>query len=199
MIISNLVCSNSVSRLGSVISGIPGHLIEDVKISNIQVLHQGGGTKEDAAYQPPEYEDTYPEPDMFTGGPRPSGRGADGQWHAEGQGRGAAGRGAAAAPGGRGRGGAGVPVARHNMPSYGFYVRHVKGIQFDNIEIRTEQEDLRPAFVLDNVEDADFFRIKVPHVAGAPMFALHNVSDFSAHMCGDVPDTLLKRVENKTL
>lgn len=85
------------------------------------------------------------------------------------------------------------------MPSYGFYVRHVKGIQFDNIEIRTEQEDLRPAFVLDNVDDADFFRIKVPHVAGAPMFALHNVSDFSAHLCGDVPDTLLKTVDNKTL
>jgi polygalacturonase len=210
VIISNLVCSNSVSRLGSVISGIPGHLIEDVKISNIQVLQQGGGTKEDAAYQPPEYEDMYPEPDMFTGGSRPSGRGADGKWHAEGEGRGGAGRGAAAATAGRGaagtalaagrgRGGAGVPIARHNMPSYGFYVRHVKGIQFDNIEIRTEQEDLRPAFVLDSVEDADFFRIKVPHVAGAPMFALHNVSDFSAHMCGDVPDTLLKTVENKTL
>src|SRR5580704_13835820 len=124
----------------------------------------------------------YPEPDMFTGGPRPSGRGADGKWHAEGEGRGGAGRGAAtgaragAAPGqpgtaavpGRGRGGGG-PVARHNMPSYGFYLRHVKGIQFDNIEIRTEQEDLRPPFVLDSVEDADFFRIKTPHVAGAPM------------------------------
>ena len=47
-------------RLGSIISGIPGHYIEDVKISNVQVLHQGGGTKEDAAYQPPEYEDMYP-------------------------------------------------------------------------------------------------------------------------------------------
>ena len=54
------------------------------------------------------------------------------------------------------------------MPSHGFYVRHVKGIQFDNIEIRTEKPDLRPAFVLDDVEDADFFRIKVPRVDVAP-------------------------------
>ena len=70
VIISNIVCSGSVSGLGSVISGIPGHYIEDVKISNVQVLHQGGGTKEAAAYQPPEYEDFYPEPDMFVGAGR---------------------------------------------------------------------------------------------------------------------------------
>jgi polygalacturonase len=214
VIISNLVCSNSVSRLGSIISGIPGHPIEDVKISNVQILHQGGGTREDAAYQPPEYEDMYPEPTMFVGGPRPSGRGADGQWHPEGQGRGATGApgatGAAGTPGGRGataagapgrggRGGAGGPANLHSMPAHGFYVRHVKGIQFDNIEIRTDKEDLRPAFVLDEVQDADFFRIKVPQVAGVPEFALHNVSDFAAHMCGGVPDTLMKNVDNKTL
>ncbi len=224
VIVSNLVCSNCVSRLGSIISGIPGHLIEDVKISNVQVLHQGGGTKEDAAYQPPEYEDTYPEPTMFVSGPRPNGRGADGQWHPEGKGRGAAagrgsgapgapgapatpgGRGATAAAGSAGRGGRGGaggapsgPANLHSMPSHGFYVRHVKGIQFDNIEIRTEKEDLRPAFVLDEVQDADFFRIKVPQVAGVPEFALHSVSDFAVHMCGGVPDTQLKNVENKTL
>jgi len=220
VIISNIVCSNCAPNLGSIISGIPGHLIEDVKISNIQVLHQGGGSKEDAAYQPPEYEDMYPEPTMFVGGPRPSGRGPDGRWMPEGAPRAGAGRGpaapgapggrgaaaggqagAAGAPGaaGRGRGGAGAPVPPHKMPAHGFYVRHVKGIQFDNIEIRAEKDDARPAFVLDGVEDADFFRIKVPHAAGAPVFALHNVSDFAVHMCGGVPDTQLKTVDNKTL
>jgi hypothetical protein len=85
------------------------------------------------------------------------------------------------------------------MPSHGFFVRHVKGIQFDNIEVRTEKDDLRPAFILDDVQDADFFRVRVPRAAGVPEFALHNVSDFSAHMCGGVPDTQLKTVENTTL
>jgi polygalacturonase len=206
IIIDNLVCSNSASRLGSIISGIPGYEIEDVKISNIEVQHEGGGTKEDAAYQPPEYEETYPEPTMFVSGPRPNGRGPDGQWHPEGYGRAnAAGRGAAT-PGGRGatagaagRGGRGPAGPQRSMPSHGFYVRHVRGIQFDNVEIRTAKEDQRPAFVLDNVQDADFFRIQVPQVAGVPEFALHNVSGFSAHMCSGVPDTQLKNVENKTL
>jgi polygalacturonase len=214
VIISNLVCSNCESGLGSIISGIPGRQIEDVKISGVQVVHHGGGTKEDAAYQPPEYEDMYPEPTMFIGGPRPSGRAPNGQWIPEGQGAGAAGRGpgttasagrgapaagqsgAAAAPG---RGNAGAPVTRHNMPSHGFYVRHVKGIQFDNIEIRTEKDDLRPAFVLEDVQDADFFRIKTPPVAGAPVFELHNVSDLAVHMCAGVPDTQLKTADSKTL
>jgi len=84
-------------------------------------------------------------------------------------------------------------------PAHGFYLRHVKGIPFDNIEIRAAKDDLRPTFVLDSVEDADFFRIKVPHAAGALVFALHNVSDFAVHMCGDVPDTQLKTADNKTL
>jgi polygalacturonase len=184
VIVSNLVCSNANYGLGSVISGIPGHLVEDVKLSNIQILHQGGGTKEDAAYQPPEYEDKYPEPNMFVTGPRPNDRGPDGRWIPEGQGPARPRR---------------LPEAPHDMPSHGFYVRHVKGIQFDNIEIRADKEDLRPAFVLDDVHDADFFRIKVPQVAGVPAFALRNVSDFSVHMCAGVPDTQLAAVESRTL
>jgi len=201
VIISNIVCSGSVSGLGSVISGIPGHYIEDVKISNVQVLHQGGGTKEAAAFLPPEYEDMYPEPDMFVMEPRPgrNGRGPDGTFVPEGQGRAGAGRGPV--PGqqpGRGAMG-GPPPVRRNMPSHGFYVRHVKGIQFDNIEIKAEKEDQRPAFVLDDVQGADFFRIKGSRTAGVPVFALHDVSDFDVHMCAGVLDTQLAKVDRKTL
>jgi polygalacturonase len=198
VIISNIVCSGSSSRLGSIISGIPEHYVEDVKISNVQVLHQGGGTKEDAAYQPPEHEDLYPEPDMFTAPARPgrNGRGPDGTFVPEGQGRAGAGRGAA--PGQQpGRGG--PPPNLHSMPSHGFYVRHVKGIQFDNIEIKAEKEDQRPLFVLDDVQGADFFRIKGSRAAGAPVFAMQDVSDFDVHMCAGVADTQLAKVEQKTL
>jgi polygalacturonase len=199
VIINNLVCSNSVSALGSVISGIPGHYIEDVKISNVEIQHQGGGTREDASYQPPEAEDIYPEPDMFTAPPRlgRNGRGPNGEFVPEGQGRGAAGAGRGA-PGGRGAAGA-QPPERHKMPSQGFYIRHVKGIEFDNVQIMAEKEDRRPAFVLDDVQDADFFRIKTPQAADTPVFALHNVAGLSVHMCTGVKDTQLQKVEQKTL
>jgi hypothetical protein len=85
------------------------------------------------------------------------------------------------------------------MPSHGFYVRHVKGIQFDNIEIKAEKEDQRPLFVLDDVQGADFFRIQGSRAAGAPVFAMHDVSDFDVHMCAGVADTQLAKVDRKTL
>jgi polygalacturonase len=212
VIISNITCSGCSPGLGSVISGIPGHYVEDVKISNIQVLHHGGGTKEDAAFQPLENEDVYPEPNMFLAESRHgNGRGPNGQFVPEGQGRGAAGgrgpapgqqpAGRGAAPGqqpGRGATG-GPPPVMHSMPSHGFYVRHARGIQFDNIEIKAEKEDQRPLFVLDDVQGADFFRIRGSRTAGVPVFALHNVADFDVHMCAGVPDTQLAKIDKKTL
>jgi len=63
--ISNVVASNVDSRHGVLISGIPGHPIEDVALSDVRIAYQGGGTAADAALEPPEKETDYPEPDMF--------------------------------------------------------------------------------------------------------------------------------------
>jgi polygalacturonase len=63
--ISNLVAYNADERYASIISGIPGHQIEDVKLSNIRIFYRGGGKKELVDQQPPERETNYPEPSMF--------------------------------------------------------------------------------------------------------------------------------------
>jgi polygalacturonase len=63
--ISNIVVYNADPRYGSIISGVPGHDVEDVRLSNIRIFYQGGGTKEEAALAPPERETNYPEPSMF--------------------------------------------------------------------------------------------------------------------------------------
>jgi hypothetical protein len=63
--ISDIVVSGANHGLGSIISGIPGHPIEDVRISNVQILQESGGTARDAERQPPEKEAAYPEPGMF--------------------------------------------------------------------------------------------------------------------------------------
>src|SRR5215813_9566239 len=65
VIISNVVCSNALSSLASIISGIPGHEVEDIRLSDIYIQHQGGGSGENALIQPPENENAYPEPTMF--------------------------------------------------------------------------------------------------------------------------------------
>ena len=65
VIISNVTVHDAESRFASIISGLPGHPIEDVTLSNIRIVHRGGGTPEDAALRPPENPDSYPEPSMF--------------------------------------------------------------------------------------------------------------------------------------
>lgn len=61
--ISNIVAYDC--QRPSIISGIPGHAIEDVTIRNIQIFNRGGGTAEQAAADVPERENAYPEPGMF--------------------------------------------------------------------------------------------------------------------------------------
>jgi len=63
--ISHVVVYSSASRAASTISGIPGHDIEDVTLSDMQIFLQGGGTADQASINPPEKENAYPEPTMF--------------------------------------------------------------------------------------------------------------------------------------
>ncbi len=70
IILSNIVSYNCVSQFACIISGIPGHPVEDVKISDVYIHHRGGGTSQMAALQPAEAEGAYPDPRMF--GPLPA-------------------------------------------------------------------------------------------------------------------------------
>jgi polygalacturonase len=65
ILISNLECFNATKRQASILTGIPGYAIEDVKLSNIYFESAGGGTAEDAKAQPTEQEDNYPDPGRF--------------------------------------------------------------------------------------------------------------------------------------
>lgn len=152
VLFSNLVCSNAEPSLGSIISGIPGHPIEDIQINDVYIQHRGGGTAEQSAIQPPEAESKYPEPNMFGG-----------------------------------------------MPSQGFFLRHVKDICLGNVEINSVEQDLRPTFVLQDVQGADFFRIRTAQAKGSPTFVVDNVDDFSVQNCRHVPDTRIEHAGQKKL
>lgn len=150
--ISDVVVYNADSRYGSMIMGIPGHDIEDLKLSNIRIYQRGGGTREQAAINPPEKENDYPEP------------------------------------------------YRHGeMPSYGFFIRHVKGIELTNVEVSYLKEDLRPAFVLDDVKDADFNLVRAQHAPKVPTFSLKNVSGFSLFHSASLPDLKLGSVKQREM
>jgi hypothetical protein len=84
------------------------------------------------------------------------------------------------------------------MPAQGFFIRHVKGIVMRDVTIKPIQEDLRPAFVLEDVDGADFTHIKAPRTPEGS-FALKNVKDFSVTQSRTVPDTYLEAVTRKAL
>ncbi|TSJ38871.1 glycoside hydrolase family 28 protein [Mucilaginibacter corticis] len=65
VMISNLTAYDVTARQGAIISGIPGHDIEDLTLSNIRIYFKGGGTQEQAANEVPALIKSYPEPDQF--------------------------------------------------------------------------------------------------------------------------------------
>jgi hypothetical protein len=83
------------------------------------------------------------------------------------------------------------------IPAYGFYVRHVKGLEIRDVEVSFVKEDLRPPFVLDDVKDVDLRGVKAQRGPAVPMFVLKNVEDFSVSQSKGVPDTRLERVDLK--
>ncbi len=62
--ISN-VTARDVGELGCSITGLPGHNIENVTLSNIRIAFPGGGTAVDAAREMPELAAEYPAAAMF--------------------------------------------------------------------------------------------------------------------------------------
>ncbi len=154
--ISDVVSYNSVSRLGGggILSGIPGHPIEDVKIHDVYLEHTGGGTEKMAALRPAEgaEDDPYPDPDQFG-----------------------------------------------DIPASGFFLRHIDNIEFTNVEVAFATADARPVFWMDDVNGADFFRVKAPRTLQAPLFRLRDVRDFGVSRSRHVADQQIASVTEKDL
>ena len=66
-----------------------------------------------------------------------------------------------------------------DMPSHGFYLRHVRGIELSNVEIEVLKPDMRPMVVMNDVEDADLFRLKAPRAPEVPAMVMNNVRNVS--------------------
>ena len=79
------------------------------------------------------------------------------------------------------------------MPAYGFFIRHVDGLEMDNVEVSFMKEDLRPAFVLNNVRRADFHRLRAQQAAEVPIFVFRNIEDFNVQHSRPLPDTRLEK------
>ena len=79
------------------------------------------------------------------------------------------------------------------LPSYGFYIRHAKGITFSDIKIRTTQKDYRPAFALDDVKDVAFRFLDIQKLENIPLFQLKKTQDFFLFQSPPYPDKKISK------
>ena len=89
------------------------------------------------------------------------------------------------------------PTMFGDLPATGFYLRHVRNLEVSNVEIATEAVDARAAFCLQDVEGADFFRVRVPK--GSTAFDLRAARSFRSFGSLTVPDTRLDVAENRKI
>jgi polygalacturonase len=172
--ISHIVASGVDGRFPIIIAGLPGHPVEDVRLSDIRIVSRGGLSLDVAAQQPPDLvnrfflraagladpRDPYAPPEQETAYPEPSMFGI--------------------------------------LPAWGLYVRHAKDLSFRDIKLSFEKDDTRPVIVLDDVTGAECKNVKAPRAGGAPFFVLRKVADFSVGDSSSVPDRQLANAENES-
>ena len=77
------------------------------------------------------------------------------------------------------------------IPSYGFFIRHVNGIEMDNVAVSYANDETRSPFCLSDVQHVIFSQIRSRRGAAVPEFRLKDVRDFIAQQCEGIDD--LKR------
>jgi polygalacturonase len=183
--ISNVVVSDADPRYASIIAGVPGHPIEDIRLSNIRIAYRGGITMEQVAEQPTaltnhffqrrpgqrmqqtaerpltEPREPFDVPEREAGYPEPSMFGL--------------------------------------LPSYGLFVRHAKNISVSDVEFSFAKDDTRPAIVLMDVSGIEFDHVKAQRVGGAAFFELRDVTGFAARNCSPLLDTRRETAKQETL
>ena len=79
------------------------------------------------------------------------------------------------------------------LPAWGFYVRHAKGITFKNISLTLQDSDFRPAFVFDDVIDLQMDKIELP-IDKKDQIVLKGVGDSSISLNEELVKTIHKQL-----
>ena len=84
-------------------------------------------------------------------------------------------------------------------PAHAFFIRHATGVEMNEIKIKTEKADARPAFYLEDVHDASFTQIRLPADSAKPVFVLKDVSEISVWRSRPVDDVAIDRANDREL
>jgi polygalacturonase len=149
--INNINVYNADSRFATLISGIPGHYIEDVRLSNISIWYRPLDPLEtNIQKEVPEYEKAYPEPQKF-----------------------------------------GV------LPAYGFFIRHAKNMELNNINLYLLGNETRPALILTDIKGIKLRNVSAAKGSNPSLLVLKDVSGLSTKDSKPLKYMDLKKVKTK--
>jgi len=171
--ISNVTVADADPRYAAMIVGVPGHQIEDVRLSNIRIRSRGGLSLETAASQPANLVNTFFRPPGGTGPREPYAVPERETMYPE-------------------------PSLFGVLPAYGVYIRHATGIRLDGVDVGFMTPDTRPAVVLDDVRDVSFHGFRAQTSGGAPTLVLRDVDDLRVEHSPPLRDTYVKHAARQT-
>jgi hypothetical protein len=74
------------------------------------------------------------------------------------------------------------------LPAYGFFIRHAKGIELNDVDVSFVKEDRRPAFVLDSVEGIELEHCKAERADGVPGLVMIKAKGIKIHATEGIVD-----------
>ena len=83
------------------------------------------------------------------------------------------------------------------IPAYGFFIRHVHGLEMSDVEVTYLKDDARSPFMVSDAKLVDLRHIKARHAPGVPSFILKDVEDFLIQQSRPLPDAKLAKVKQK--
>jgi polygalacturonase len=83
------------------------------------------------------------------------------------------------------------------IPASGFFIRHVRRLDLENIKIQFIKEDLRPAFVINDARSVEFRNVKLRTTNGIPSFSIKNVEEFRISTSWPIADIYIDRADSR--
>jgi len=175
--ISQVSVSDSDGRFPILLAGLPGHPIEDLSISDVQVESRGGLSVQDVVDQSPRHVNAFflKSDPSGVGGPREPLTVPERP---------------AAYP---------EPSMFGLLPSSILYARHVTGITVRDLQVKLKAPDERPRMILNDATDICLERIKLPPTAQGRNLVLQGVQNLELNRVSGLPDQLCGKAQDQCL
>lgn len=85
------------------------------------------------------------------------------------------------------------------LPVYGFFIRHAKNIELNNVHISYTGNETRSPIFIEDVNGIDLFRVKAQTPQNVKTIILKNVEDVSVMQSRGIKNTTIKKTEDKSL